>query len=77
MAPARSCLTYAVACDGAKVRTIEGFDGDDRPVGHASLRLVLHEHLLALDGVLQARFSQGRCAEARIWWHSNYMDRRD
>jgi carbon-monoxide dehydrogenase small subunit len=27
-APARSCLTLAVACDGADVRTIEGFDAD-------------------------------------------------
>ena len=27
-APARSCITYAVACDGASVCTIEGFDGD-------------------------------------------------
>ena len=27
-APARSCITYAVACDGAEVRTIEGFDDD-------------------------------------------------
>jgi carbon-monoxide dehydrogenase small subunit len=27
-APSRSCITYAVACDGATVRTIEGF-GDD------------------------------------------------
>ena len=25
---------------------------------------------MVLDGVLQARFAQGRCAEARIWWHS-------
>ena len=25
---ARSCITYAVACDGASVRTIEGFDED-------------------------------------------------
>jgi carbon-monoxide dehydrogenase small subunit len=25
---ARSCITYAVACDGAVVQTIEGFDGD-------------------------------------------------
>jgi carbon-monoxide dehydrogenase small subunit len=25
---ARSCITYAVACDGANVRTIEGFDDD-------------------------------------------------
>ena len=27
-APARSCITFAVACEGASVRTIEGF-GDD------------------------------------------------
>lgn len=25
----RSCITFAVACDGAEVRTIEGFDDDD------------------------------------------------
>ncbi len=25
---ARSCITYAVSCDGARVRTIEGFDDD-------------------------------------------------
>jgi carbon-monoxide dehydrogenase small subunit len=27
-APARSCITYAVACEGAQIRTVEGF-GDD------------------------------------------------
>jgi carbon-monoxide dehydrogenase small subunit len=27
-APARSCIAFAVACDGASVRTIEGFDDD-------------------------------------------------
>ena len=27
-APARSCITYAIACEGADVRTIEGFDED-------------------------------------------------
>jgi carbon-monoxide dehydrogenase small subunit len=27
-APARSCIAYAVMCDGAAVRTIEGFDDD-------------------------------------------------
>jgi carbon-monoxide dehydrogenase small subunit len=27
-APARSCISYAVACDGSEVRTIEGFEGD-------------------------------------------------
>jgi aerobic carbon-monoxide dehydrogenase small subunit len=27
-APARSCITYAAACDGASVRTIEGLEDD-------------------------------------------------
>lgn len=27
-APARSCIQFAVRCEGAKVRTIEGFDDD-------------------------------------------------
>ena len=27
--PARSCITYAVACDGAAVTTIEGLDDDE------------------------------------------------
>jgi carbon-monoxide dehydrogenase small subunit len=27
-APARSCISYAVACDGSDVQTIEGFDDD-------------------------------------------------
>jgi carbon-monoxide dehydrogenase small subunit len=27
-APARSCITFAAACEGAEVRTIEGFDDD-------------------------------------------------
>ena len=26
--PARSCIAYTVACDGADVRTVEGFDED-------------------------------------------------
>lgn len=26
--PVRSCLTWAVACEGAEVRTVEGFDAD-------------------------------------------------
>lgn len=25
---------------------------------------------MVLDGILQARFADDRCAEARIWWHS-------
>ena len=27
-APARACITYAVACDGLEIRTIEGFEDD-------------------------------------------------
>ena len=27
--PQRSCISFAVSCDGAEVRTIEGFDHDD------------------------------------------------
>jgi carbon-monoxide dehydrogenase small subunit len=27
--PARSCITYAIACDGASVTTIEGLDDDE------------------------------------------------
>jgi carbon-monoxide dehydrogenase small subunit len=37
---ARSCITYTVACDGANVRTIEGFD-DDPPM--ARLRRAFSE----------------------------------
>lgn len=40
-APARSCLTLAVACEGAEIRTIEGFDDD--PVMTA-LRDAFREH---------------------------------
>ncbi|HEY4069748.1 MAG TPA: (2Fe-2S)-binding protein [Burkholderiaceae bacterium] len=28
-APVRSCITYASACEGRRVRTIEGFDDDE------------------------------------------------
>jgi carbon-monoxide dehydrogenase small subunit len=28
-APARSCITYAIACEGAEITTIEGLDDDD------------------------------------------------
>ncbi len=27
-APARACITYAIACDGLEIRTIEGFEDD-------------------------------------------------
>jgi carbon-monoxide dehydrogenase small subunit len=39
--PARSCLTFAVACDEREVRTIEGF-GDDAVM--AALRDAFHQH---------------------------------
>ncbi|HLI14149.1 MAG TPA: 2Fe-2S iron-sulfur cluster-binding protein [Alphaproteobacteria bacterium] len=47
-APARSCIAYAVACDGAEVRTVEGF-GDDAVMG--KLREAFH-----LDHALQCGF---------------------
>jgi len=40
-APARSCIALAVACDGARIRTVEGFDDD--PVMQ-SLRSAFNEH---------------------------------
>ena len=43
-APARSCIAYAVACDGAHVRTIEGFDDD--PVMAALREAFSAEHAL-------------------------------
>jgi carbon-monoxide dehydrogenase small subunit len=43
-APARSCITFAVACDGASVRTIEGFDDD--PVMTALRAAFNAEHAL-------------------------------
>ncbi len=39
---ARSCITYALACDGAEVRTIEGFDDD--PVMARLRRAFTAEH---------------------------------
>ena len=39
--PQRSCITFAVACEGAEITTIEGY-GDD-PV-MAALRKAFHEH---------------------------------
>src|SRR5438045_6098698 len=32
-APARSCIAYAAACNGADVRTIEGYDDDEVMAG--------------------------------------------
>ena len=43
-APARSCITLAVACEGADVRTIESFDAD--PVMSALRAAFTAEHAL-------------------------------
>ena len=43
-APARSCIAYAIACDGADVRTIEGFDHD--PLMRALRRSFTRHHAL-------------------------------
>jgi len=43
-APARSCITFAVACEGADVRTIEGFDED--PLMDALREAFSAEHAL-------------------------------
>ena len=42
--PGRSCITYAVACDGATVQTIEGFDDD--PVMAQLRKAFTEEHAL-------------------------------
>jgi aerobic carbon-monoxide dehydrogenase small subunit len=43
-APARSCITLAVACDGAAIRTVENFDDD--PVMAALRAAFTAEHAL-------------------------------
>ncbi len=43
-APARSCITYAVACDGAEIRTIEAMDDD--PVAAELREAFSAEHAL-------------------------------
>jgi carbon-monoxide dehydrogenase small subunit len=42
--PARSCIAYAVACNGLAIETIEGFDGD--PVMHELRQAFSREHAL-------------------------------
>jgi carbon-monoxide dehydrogenase small subunit len=42
--PSRSCITYTVACDGATVRSIEGFDDD--PVMEQLRQAFTAEHAL-------------------------------
>jgi aerobic carbon-monoxide dehydrogenase small subunit len=41
---ARSCIAFAVACDGASVRTVEGFDGD--PLMERLRKAFTEEHAL-------------------------------
>ena len=43
-APMRSCIAFAIACDGADVRTIEGFDDD--PLMQALRRAFTRHHAL-------------------------------
>ena len=43
-APMRSCIAYAIACDGADVRTIEGFDDD--PLMQALRQAFTRHHAL-------------------------------
>ena len=43
-APIRSCIAYAIACDGADIRTIEGFDDD--PLMQALRRAFTRRHAL-------------------------------
>ena len=43
-APARSCIAYAITCEGADVRTIEGFDHD--PLMRALRRSFTRHHAL-------------------------------
>ena len=42
--PVRSCITYAVACDGIDVRTVEGFDDD--PLMATLRRCFTEDHAL-------------------------------
>ncbi|HUI16859.1 MAG TPA: (2Fe-2S)-binding protein, partial [Alphaproteobacteria bacterium] len=57
-APARSCITYAVACEGAQITTIEGMDAD---ATMASLR-----RAFAREHALQCGFcTPGMLATAR------------
>ena len=42
--PTRSCIAYAIACDGADVRTIEGFDDDS--LMQALRQAFTHHHAL-------------------------------
>jgi 2Fe-2S iron-sulfur cluster binding domain len=45
--PARSCITYAIACDGASVTTIEGLDDDE--IAKELRQAFSREHALQCD----------------------------
>ena len=61
-APARSCITFAVACDGAEVTTLEGLDDD--PVMAIPARGVLRASRPAVR-LLHARHADDRARHRR------------
>jgi aerobic carbon-monoxide dehydrogenase small subunit len=62
--PARSCITYAVMCDGAAVTTIEGLDDD--PVMAALRRAFSEEHGLQCGFCTPAMLVTARDIIARV-----------
>ena len=62
--PARSCITYAVMCDGAVITTIEGLDDD--PVMAALRRAFSEEHGLQCGFCTPAMLVTARDIIARV-----------
>ena len=62
--PARSCITYAVMCDGAAITTIEGLDDD--PVMAALRRAFSEEHGLQCGFCTPAMLMTARDIVARV-----------
>jgi aerobic carbon-monoxide dehydrogenase small subunit len=62
--PARSCITYAVMCDGAAITTIEGLDDD--PVMAALRRAFSEEHGLQCGFCTPAMLVTARDIVARV-----------
>lgn len=71
-APRLSCLTFAVQCDGAAIRTVEGLGGRDG--GHSLQKAFSREHglqcgyctpgfLMALEPFVAAKVGEGRMPE--------------
>src|SRR5262245_9453633 len=56
--PARSCITYAVLCEGAQITTIEGLESD--PVMVALRRAFMAEHGLQCGFLRAARVPPAR-----------------